>query len=310
DTSIGLIDSLGFFKGKANGETKVISKYGANSDTAEISVQIIEGTKLLHSFESLSGFGFSGENIDLVNSRIELVNSPITEGNGSFKVTYQFTGDPQKLNYLHFGTDMPLEAVPELLSFDLQTNGRKNHIRYYIQDYNDNEFMIAVKKWADKTTVLDPQPGVLKDATAIISGKVLIYPVSLKRIEIKLDSPRELGTVYRDSLFMDNLFVKYPGVTVGVEDEILHPKKFTLFQNYPNPFNPRTVIKFQVPSSKLVKLQVYDILGREIKTLVNEYKSQGTYGVQFNADELASGVYFYRLISGSFAATKKMLLIR
>jgi len=85
---------------------------------------------------------------------------------------------------------------------------------------------------------------------------------------------------------------------------------YQLFQNYPNPFNPKTVIKFQVPSSMFVKLHVYDILGREAKTLVNEYKSSGIYEVSFDASSLASGLYFYKLTAGNFSQTKKMLLLK
>ncbi|MDZ7766259.1 MAG: T9SS type A sorting domain-containing protein [Melioribacteraceae bacterium] len=77
------------------------------------------------------------------------------------------------------------------------------------------------------------------------------------------------------------------------KEEIVN--KFSLSQNYPNPFNPTTSIKYQVSSSEKVILKVYDILGREIKTLVNEVKSPGSYEVQFDASQLASGVYFYRL---------------
>ncbi|MBU2508721.1 MAG: T9SS type A sorting domain-containing protein, partial [Bacteroidetes bacterium] len=80
--------------------------------------------------------------------------------------------------------------------------------------------------------------------------------------------------------------------------------------NYPNPFNPRTVIKFHVPSSKFVKLLVFDILGREVKTLVNEYKTPGIYEFSFDASLLASGLYFYQLTAGSFSQTKKMMLLK
>ncbi|MBU2507505.1 MAG: T9SS type A sorting domain-containing protein [Bacteroidetes bacterium] len=88
------------------------------------------------------------------------------------------------------------------------------------------------------------------------------------------------------------------------------PTGFQLYQNYPNPFNPRTVIKFQVPSSKFIKLQVHDLLGGEIQTLANEYKSPGTYEVAFNAENLSSGMYFYTLTDGKYSLTKKMIVIK
>ncbi len=94
---------------------------------------------------------------------------------------------------------------------------------------------------------------------------------------------------------------------------------FSLGQNYPNPFNPVTTIRFSVPSPSLaagrretsdVKLVVYDVMGREVSTLVNEKKEPGTYEVKFDAAQLTSGVYFYRLTSGDFIDTKKLILIR
>jgi hypothetical protein len=88
------------------------------------------------------------------------------------------------------------------------------------------------------------------------------------------------------------------------------PSEFILNQNYPNPFNPTTVIEYQLPKSGFVTLKVYDILGREVRTLVNGYKTPGKYSVSFDASNLSSGAYFYRLKSNSFSSIKKMLLIR
>lgn len=79
---------------------------------------------------------------------------------------------------------------------------------------------------------------------------------------------------------------------------------------YPNPFNPSTVIYYELPINSLVTLKIYDELGRLVKTLVNQYQSSGKYDVNFNASNLASGIYFYRLQGGSFVATKKMLLLK
>lgn len=88
------------------------------------------------------------------------------------------------------------------------------------------------------------------------------------------------------------------------------PSEYMLMQNYPNPFNPSTMITFQIPKSGNVKLVVYDLLGREVKTLLNEFKPVGTYDVSFDAANLSSGVYFYKLESGSFTDSKKMLLVK
>jgi len=106
-------------------------------------------------------------------------------------------------------------------------------------------------------------------------------------------------------------------LTTDIEDEFSSsPKIFSLSQNYPNPFNPSTVIKYSIPHSTEYKsvqqttLKVFDILGREVATLVNKQQKSGNYEVIFDASNLTSGIYFYRLQSGSFVATQKMVLLR
>jgi hypothetical protein len=98
---------------------------------------------------------------------------------------------------------------------------------------------------------------------------------------------------------------------VSVEDELTaRPEDYNLFQNYPNPFNPSTTIRFSVVQPDLVRIKIYDVLGREVKILVNEIKQAGTYEVQFDASGLASGIYLYRIESGKFVQTKKMILLK
>lgn len=98
-------------------------------------------------------------------------------------------------------------------------------------------------------------------------------------------------------------------VSVGDEDESME-LKFELSQNYPNPFNPTTTIRYSVPSNGLVTLKIYNILGQEVKTLVNTVKNAGLHQVFFDAGQLASGVYIYRLTSGNYVSSKKMMLLK
>lgn len=88
------------------------------------------------------------------------------------------------------------------------------------------------------------------------------------------------------------------------------PDKFLLLQNYPNPFNPSTNIRYQIPDNKFVNLKVFDAIGKEIETLVNEKQSPGTYEVIFDGSIYSSGIYFYKLITDGFSETKKMVLIK
>jgi hypothetical protein len=103
----------------------------------------------------------------------------------------------------------------------------------------------------------------------------------------------------------------YQQTTVtDVEDEETIPTVFKLEQNYPNPFNPSTTIKFAVPERSNVLVKVYDILGSEVATLVNEELDAGWYRKTFNANNYSSGVYLFRMEAGKFISTKKMILLR
>jgi hypothetical protein len=88
------------------------------------------------------------------------------------------------------------------------------------------------------------------------------------------------------------------------------PVNFELDQNYPNPFNPSTIIKYSIPANSFVQIRVYDVIGREVSTLVKAQMNAGTYNVTFNADNMPSGIYFYRIEAGNFIQTRKMILLK
>ena len=126
------------------------------------------------------------------------------------------------------------------------------------------------------------------------------------------------GTYLPGMTPLDTVEIYTPSTTTGVigENNSL-PMEYNLSQNYPNPFNPTTVINYSVPEATFVTIKVYDLLGREVKTLVNEDKVAGNYSMQFNGSNLASGIYFYRMeadpSTGSgqgFMQTKKLVLLK
>jgi hypothetical protein len=106
------------------------------------------------------------------------------------------------------------------------------------------------------------------------------------------------------------LAYKSSGITDVSDDQGIIPTVYKLNQNYPNPFNPSTIINYQIPEEGFVTLKIYDILGDEVKILVNENKSAGSYNIRLDASGLASGMYIYRLTAGNYVSTKKMLMIK
>ncbi|MFA6440326.1 MAG: T9SS type A sorting domain-containing protein, partial [Bacteriovoracaceae bacterium] len=100
------------------------------------------------------------------------------------------------------------------------------------------------------------------------------------------------------------------GTSADVSTESSLPKEFALHQNYPNPFNPATMISFSLPTSQMVTLTVFDLLGKEVSTLIHEIQSPGTYNISFDGSNLVSGIYFYRLRAGTYVETKKLILMK
>jgi hypothetical protein len=130
-----------------------------------------------------------------------------------------------------------------------------------------------------------------------------------------VDNTNNLSTYSNDVSTQTLKVWDYNGDNLIINSNI--PKTFTLNQNYPNPFNPVTNIQYDLPKDVFVKIKIYDLLGREIKTLVNEFKNAGSYLVSFNGSEFASGIYFYRIQvvdptgrTGSFVQVKRMVLIK
>ncbi len=115
------------------------------------------------------------------------------------------------------------------------------------------------------------------------------------------------GSLYR--INVRNLIAINDTVT-SVANEIGSAKDYQLYQNYPNPFNPSTIIKYQIPKPGLVTLKIYDVLGKEVATLVNETQHQGSYNAIFDASRLASGVYIYRIQANNHISNRKMLLMK
>ncbi len=124
------------------------------------------------------------------------------------------------------------------------------------------------------------------------------------------------GTVYvagsssETASFLDYTLFAYQESGTGVNTSSTFLREFSLSQNFPNPFNPLTNISFTLPSRSFVSLKVFDLIGREVAVLVSEELSAGNHMKQWNAENMPSGVYFYRLNAGTYAETKKLILLK
>ncbi|MBK9405671.1 MAG: T9SS type A sorting domain-containing protein [Ignavibacteria bacterium] len=127
-----------------------------------------------------------------------------------------------------------------------------------------------------------------------------------------MEFKRSGTTVYGYAVTANGAMLKVTDVVTEVSAvNSIVPSEYSLEQNYPNPFNPTTTINFSIPKSSIVSLKVYDALGKEVATLVNEFKNAGNYSADFTAtSNLTSGIYFYTLTSENFTSTKKLMLVK
>ncbi len=206
---------------------------------------------------------------------------------------------PSELTFdIYLPSTMPLHAAVEFF-----VSGGKNDSLSVIDTVNNN--MLKVGQWDTLQ--------ITKMDTAAFQGK--FDPTKTATIGVVIYYPAPYDTTtWAGSVDFDNLVVY--GIARGeLVDGVkksgsLIPTVYQLYSNYPNPFNPSTMIKYDLPKDSKVVLKLYDVVGREVATLVNGKQTAGSYEVQFNASNLASGVYFFRITAGDYIKTQKMVLLK
>lgn len=191
-------------------------------------------------------------------------------------------------------------SLPDITKVNI-TNIYQNQpciIRVTVFDADDNQIWLHYTyENVDDSLLCNIEPGVPKS----VDISVTYHTSGANTIQMYVNDKYGIGGGI-------TLNVNVQSVT-SVDDNSL-PTEFTLQQNFPNPFNPTTTINYSIPEPAYVNLVVCDLLGREIKQLVGEYVGAGTYAVQFNASNLSSGTYLYRITAGKYQSVKKMVLLK
>lgn len=301
--SVGKLDCNGVFKGLSIGSTQIIVEYEGYSDTAEVTIEVFEGVHLLDNMDSMDDWTLSGIMLDATGNQLSVVSEPKTEGGGAFRIDYCFTRVTES-SWIYLNTNKELGGFPKSVTLDFLSDGAGHRCFLAVTDNSGAEYNIAV-------------PGRLKDTTAYVHGVMTTendafsYPLTINAIAIMLGTSAALDSVNSGTIYIDNLQVDYTdesGLPDRERTSLLHD--FHLYQNYPNPFNPTTAISYDLPNSSDVTLQIYDITGRLVETLVNQHQNAENYQVQWNASGYSSGVYFYRIQAGNFIQVRKMLLLK
>jgi hypothetical protein len=275
-------------------------------------------------FETYVGTGKQRYNNDFFNYRLLIKNDGLVKPGGI--ATHSYNG---KTNYIISSTHSHIIKKNATSCSDCHRAMGNTNIA--IKEYNDTGF-ITVVKWdsagrkANVTNAVIPVPADWKISLKIdhvtYAGDSSVFPSNpdlWKYLKSETDNAHIYFAEPLDSSTLEKLgFTRYP---TNIDSEEIIPLQFMLYQNYPNPFNPTTAISFQLPVDDIVTLKVYDLLGREVAVLIDEYKPAGKYEVQFQptvgshqsayrTGKLASGIYFYQLKTGNFIQTKKMILVQ
>ena len=305
-----------------------------------ISNAVVEGN-ILHD----NGYGGgSAINMDGVQNS-EIFNNLVYNNHATGIAMYQIDGgDASKNNKVYNNTIIqPADGRWCIISVDGSTgntiynNILINHHSFrgsiaidaasadgFISDYNilvnrlsndDGNSNMTLSQWQSlgydlHSIIADPEEQIfidhtngdfhlLQNAQAVDAGTNLVLPTVFEDLD---NTPRPQGSGFDIGCY------EFTNATTVEEENI--PESFQLFQNYPNPFNPTTTLSFVIGYSSFVSLKVYDVLGNEIATLVDEEKTAGKYEVSFNSTELPSGVYIYQLNSGNYIQTRKMVILK
>lgn len=208
----------------------------------------------------------------------------------------------------YFSPSSPTFQPSTLLQVFMFGDGSNNKFRFAVRETSPGNF--EVSPWYDVNWIgwkLVTWDLSLGQTGNWIGNNVFEPPLSFDSFQLTYETGNQnTGTIYFD----DVRTATFGPTDVEEETGTITPTEFSLQQNFPNPFNPSTQIKFSVPQTSDVKVLITDLLGREVATLVNDNLGAGNYSVDFNANNLSSGIYFYTLIADNFKQSKKMILMK
>ncbi len=267
----------------------------------------VQGT-VVENFESMDGWQQPSPNsgsagIDTNSSKFVLEYNTPPEGSYSGKLTYSFTGSSGGICKL-INTNKPSLGSTQRDNFGIWIYGDLSYnivgCSFSVNGAQDKDIIVDTLNWTGWKFEKIPFDEIAS------SGEILFSGIYIQQGITGSDS----NVVYFDGAQYND--PQSTGVSNGNNKS--EPSAFTLAQNYPNPFNPSTVIQYQIPKNEFVTLKIYDLLGKEVATLISGQKDAGSYQVEFNADNLpnkiTSGIYFYTLKAGNFSQTKKLVLMK
>lgn len=242
--------------------------------------------------------------------------TPVTKSTESYSGSFALKGEVVGASTTSGDVFVPvINSIPAFDSFPNPQKYASMELYYQFHPAGGDVFVVTILMYNEQTLL---GGGAVKLYDATTTYTKLNVPIEYFIEGVPNFCTVIIGARNEDDATVGNLGTWFLvddisfGGTTGIEDNNNNlPEGFALEQNYPNPFNPSTTIEFSLPASEKVSLKIYNLLGQEIATLFNEKEmSAGSHRIQWNADNFANGTYIYRLTSGNYSVTQKMILLK
>ncbi len=305
--NLGTITSGGYFTAGITGTGQIIASIDSITGTAEVIIGT-STTVMLDDFSDLSGYTLTATRVNLLQCSFVSDSTIFISEPSSGKLTYSLETGGTSALYLN--KEIQISGTPDKLSLQVYGDGKKHWLRGEFKDKDNETFLIDFTSadpgidWINTWKFIE-----INLSSAVPSwvnpAATLDFPIKWVRTYLAetSDAKKDNGVIYFDDF-------RAHFIATGVEEEDVIPHNFKLNQNYPNPFNPTTIIEFETKSRQLISLKVFDVLGTEVATLVNDYKPAGYHSIKFTTNNLSSGIYYYQLRADNFVETKKMVLLK
>ncbi|MCI0494839.1 T9SS type A sorting domain-containing protein, partial [candidate division KSB1 bacterium] len=306
---IGTISNEGVFTATQQGQGYIKAQYQMVMDSVAVFVGVASDV-VLDNFTATLNWSMTGLRVDLAGCKIETSNAVFISAQTSGKLSYSLTTGGTSALYLN--CSIPISGTPEAVGIYVFGDGKGHWLRGEFQDADGEKFLVNFTEenpgidwstsWKYLRLSLDKAIASWSNPNALLN-----FPITWLRIYLAEtnESKKNSGAIY-----FDDFTAHF--ITTGIQNHgsSLIPESFHLEQNFPNPFNPTTRIAFGLPTSCRVKLNIYNIRGEAISNLLDEQMNPGRYALSFDASQLPSGIYLYRIDMGGFQETKKMSVVK
>jgi len=301
---MGEVDEEGTFTPWSIGNIGLVAAVGEVSDTTWIEVSQIEGFTELTRFSDPEDWEITTENLDPERVEIESL------GGQGIELSFSYPSQSGQA-HIFLNRTIPIDGVPKYAHIETSGDGEDYIVFVDIETTEEGRYRMSPQRHANHT-----EPEFLEFifeqqwATRLTSGASYFFPFTFESVSVQLPA-NNTGEDKEGVFRFHSAGVIYSETSVSTEPEHTEiPDQVVLKQNYPNPFNPATTIQFSLPQQMNVTLDIFDLLGRRVATPVDSRLSGGTHAIEWDASNLASSVYFYRLTAGSQVQNRSMILAK